>query len=95
MTESGITRDDWLRAMQEAGLVHETDDGALTVTEFAEMFNLKSSTARRRLEMLVEAKKARETRKQVEDAQGRKTIVLAYRLLAADAEDVAMDRPGL
>lgn len=81
----GITRDDWLKAMEDAGLVQETDQEALTVSEFAEMFELPDSTARARLDRLVEAGRAKETRKQVEDSQRRRTIVAAYRLVADGA----------
>ena len=79
---TAINRDDWLRALTEAGLTHDGDQDAITATEFGAMFNLKRAAARYKLAQLVEAGKAVPTRKRVADAAGRIVVVPAYRLTA-------------
>ena len=81
---SGINRDDWLRALDEAGLSLADDQGAVTIHEFAEMFgNLHHQTAWRRLEGLVSAGKAVKTRKFVTARDGRRLNAVAYKLESA------------
>lgn len=77
---SGITRDDWLQALGEAGQDLQDDDQALTSMEFATMFGIARSTAMARLEALVTAGKAVETRKR-QQINGRTTRCRAFRLL--------------
>ena len=77
---SGITRDEWLNALREAGLHDEDDPGALTVMEFAALMGYKRTAAHRRLLLLVQAGKAKQTTKRMSDGQGRRLIVTAYRL---------------
>jgi DNA-binding transcriptional ArsR family regulator len=77
---SGISRDDWLVALSEAGLHHESDPDAITACEFAEMMGLPLTTARHQLRALVSAGKATETRKRNITARGHRVELLAYRL---------------
>lgn len=71
-----ITRDEWLKALEEAGVNALSDDqGALTVAEFAAMFGICRTAAVRRLEHLCAAGKATRTQKRVA-----KTYAVAYRL---------------
>lgn len=77
---SGINRDEWLKALNDAGLMEQGDPNALTVTEFAAMFDLKPTSAKRRLAILVESGRAKQTRKRIQDSSGRMVVVNAYRL---------------
>lgn len=77
---SGINRDEWLKAMQDAGLSNEDDQDAVTVTEFAEMFDLHRATAERHLAKLESAGKAIRTRKRSAGIDGRRYSAVAYRL---------------
>ena len=78
---SGIARDEWLKALAEAGIEDvQSDDGSITVEDFAEMFSLARSTSARRLEALVAAGKAKETTKRIRSAT-RWTWCRAYRLV--------------
>lgn len=79
-----IARDAWLKALEEAGQPTEDDQEAVTIREFAEMFQLRREAATRRLEALVAAGKATRTTKAsaVLDGAGRTRTyrVAAYRL---------------
>lgn len=75
-----INRDEWLSAMKDAGLHDEGDPESLTVMEFATLMGLKRTTAQRCLSGLVEAGKARQTKKRIMDSQQRAVIVTSYRL---------------
>ena len=77
-----ITRDDWLKALSEAGMsTHAVDDqGAVTISEFAEMFTLPYQTARNKLARLIRAGRATETEKTVVNSYGRRVSMKAYRL---------------
>lgn len=76
---SGISRDDWLRALDEAVQADgDLDPDALTVLEFAQMCGIPSTTARRRLDLMVEHGKAERVRKR---SAGRIVTVTAYRLM--------------
>lgn len=77
-----LTRDDWLRALDEAGVPHEHDAAALTVDEYAEMFTISRVTAGRQLDRLVKAGKAARTYKRQCDRNGRLRSYVAYRLLS-------------
>lgn len=80
----GPTRDDWLKAVAEAGLPERTNDpDALTAPEFADLFDppLHVQTARRRLEAMVKAGLARRTQKQTAGSDGRRLAVTAYTLV--------------
>jgi len=82
LKSSGISRDEWLKAMQDAQIESSEDDqGAMTRTEFAALFGYSDGTAARRLGALVKAGKARETSKRAQDAIGRSVLLRAYRLL--------------
>ena len=77
---TGIARDEWLKALNEAGLVHENDTEAVTVAEFAEMFGVDRQTADRQLQRLAQAGKATKTRKAGHAPDGRRLSFVAYRL---------------
>lgn len=80
---SGISRDEWLKALTDAGL-HETDDQeAVTVPEFAAMFGLDRQTADRRLKRLEAIGKATRVRKRAPAAgrDGRMCWYVAFRLV--------------
>ena len=79
----GITRDDWLKALTEAGANLEDDQDAVTVAEFMAMFDLVRYTAERRLRALAAAGKATVTRKRMTATDGRRVYCIAYRLIPA------------
>jgi hypothetical protein len=79
---SGINRDEWLKALTEAGLeVHEDDQSAISIQEFADLFRVHYYTASRRLNQLVAKGKAVKTRKHTRGADGRRMSMVAYRLV--------------
>jgi hypothetical protein len=76
-----INRDEWLRALADAGYDDKTDDqGAVTVAEFAEMFGLQRNAAERRLLRLEALGKATRTRKIGPRADGKRLSMVAFRL---------------
>lgn len=77
-----ITRDEWLRALTEAGVASPDvdDQDAVTIIEFQEMFGLPRNTAAFKLRALVTAGKATETRKVVLNSYGRRQSLKAWRL---------------
>ena len=80
-----ITRDEWLKAMSEAGLTtHEVDDqSALTVPEFAEMMKCPRGTADTKLRALEHHGKAIKTRKTVLNSYGRLVSMKAFKLVVS------------
>lgn len=79
---SGISRDDWLKALEEAGCHDSEDDQqAVTIEEFAEMFQLSRATAERRLRHLDVKGLAMRTRKRAPAMDGRVVQYVAYRLV--------------
>ncbi len=79
---SGITRDDWLKALAEAGIDDvEDDQQAVTAAEFGAMFGLPAYSGERRLKALAAAGKATRTRKRVKLSNGRIVSCVAYRLV--------------
>lgn len=75
------SRDDWLKALGEVGLHHESDENALTVLEYAALMGQKQSTAYGHLESLVASGKAIKTRKRSPTSTyGRMVSHVAYRL---------------
>lgn len=72
---SGISRDEWIAALNEAQPVN--DPAALTVTELAELIGISKPAARLRIAALVKAKRAIPTTKRVY-----RSIVPAYRLVS-------------
>lgn len=75
-----ITRDEWLKALEDVGVSDEDDQGALTVAEFMEMFGVPRFTAERRLRHLAATGKATRTRKRGRTPDGRSFSFIAYRL---------------
>ena len=78
MTTS-INRDEWLKAVADAGIASEDDQEALTVQEYAELFSIDRQTADRQLKKLEAAGKARKTTKRAAP-HGRRLWYVAYRL---------------
>jgi predicted ArsR family transcriptional regulator len=76
-----ITRDDWLKAMEEAGAHDDRNDpSAVTIIEFAAMFGLPRDAARRRLNALEQAGKATVTRKYGPRRDGKMFRMMAWKL---------------
>lgn len=81
-----ITRDDWLKALADAGVDSgEHDPDALTIAEFTALMNLSTQAAARRLNALVAAGKAARTHKLSAAKDGRMVRHVAYRLTEGTA----------
>jgi hypothetical protein len=81
---AAITRDEWLKALSEAGYQDDVDDrDAVTLDEFAAMCRIPRSTADSRMRALVLAGKAEKTRKWGVNSYGRRLQYVAYRLVPA------------
>lgn len=78
---TAINREEWLKALSEAGMPSDSDDQALTVAEFAKMLGTKRTTAHARLQRLVTAGKAVQTRKRCVRSDGDVIMTTAYRLV--------------
>lgn len=79
---SGISRDDWLKAIADVMPPPPVDD-AVTITEFAEMAKCAPNTARNTLLAMAKAGKAKEVQKRIIRRDGRSICVLAYQLVKA------------
>lgn len=77
-----ITRDDWMRALSEAGINDgEDDQSALTVAEFTALIGCSSRQAAvRRLNVLEVAGKAKRTTKRSRTTDGKVIMMSAWRL---------------
>ena len=79
---NGLSRDLWIKALEEAGIQGGVDDqDAMTVHEFAAMMGLAPTTARYQLARLVSTGKATKTTKMGRDSRGHRTCYVSYRLL--------------
>jgi hypothetical protein len=78
---SGISRDEWLSALQSAGIDDRDDQDAMTPMELGEILGIDRQAAVRRLKKMVKMGKATPTRKRVHDAGGRMQSHTAYRLV--------------
>ena len=76
-----INRDEWMKALEDANLQPDDDQSAITVAEFAAMFDLHHVSADRRLRKLAELGKAVKTRKRCPAVDGRRVFAVAYKLL--------------
>lgn len=76
-----INRDEWLKALADAGFSDEDDQAALSLREFAELVGLPESTAKYRLKHLVASGKARRTQKRGLSVQGKVCMLNAWRLV--------------
>lgn len=77
-----IGRDEWLKALSDAGFGTENDPDAITITEFAKMVGVGRLAAQARLEELVRTGKAVETKKWSLSASGlRRGLSRAFRLV--------------
>lgn len=76
-----ISRDEWLSALNEAGVSVEDDSEAVTVAEFCQLFSLRRQAGVSRLEALVAAGKATRTRKRAPTSEGKMVSYIAYRLV--------------
>lgn len=83
---SGITRDDWLRALEEANVPTENDQGAVTIAEFAKMMDLTPWMAAYHLRNLHQNGHAVRTYKRGPDSRGRRKTLVAYRLVESKAK---------
>ena len=83
---SGITRDDWLRALDEANVPTENDQAAVTVQEFARMMDLTPWMAAYHLRNLHRNGRAVRTSKRGPDSRGRRKMLVAYRLIEPKAK---------
>ena len=78
---STIQRDEWLKALSEAGLQPKVDDrDAVTVNEYAAMMQLDRQAARRHLEKLVTIGKTIRTTKRSGRTDGRIYWCVGYKL---------------
>lgn len=78
---SGISRDEWLRALESAGFDDRNDPEAMTASELAAMVGIDRQAASRRLQRLEELGQATKTRKRVTSKDGRMLFSTAYRLI--------------
>ena len=76
-----ITRDEWLRALQDSTVPVVDDQDAVTISEFAHMFELSLWSAASRLRHLHRTGKASRTSKRSHDTAGRYRIATAYKLI--------------
>ena len=76
-----INRDEWLKALTDAGMAGESDESAITVNEYVAMFGVPRTTAATQLEQLVRAGKAIPTQKRGLTSAGRQIYFKAYRLV--------------
>ena len=81
-----ITREDWLRALAEAGVPTENDQAAVTVAEFATMMDLTLWMAGYHLRNLHRNGRAVRTSKRGQDGLGRRKMLVAYRLVEPRAK---------
>lgn len=77
---SGITKDDWLRALNEANESVADDPEAITIGEFAQMFGLRFHVASYRLRNMLLKGRAVRTSKRGYDGAGRYKTLTAYKL---------------
>ena len=77
---ASISRDEWLKALTEAGLNEEDDQEAVTIGEFAALLNVPVQTAQSQMNKLVRLGKARRTTKRGVTSYGRHISFTAYRL---------------
>jgi hypothetical protein len=77
-----ITRDEWLKALADAGVDHDADDqSAVTLPEFAAMLGVTRTTAAHRMQVLVRKGKAIRTHKWCANDYGRRIQYVAYKLV--------------
>lgn len=82
-TTIGIGRDEWLKAMEDAGMLVEkaVDPEAVTIAEFATLFGMPTEAAGRKLRALARAGKATRAQKWATGSDGRRYLTTAYRLV--------------
>lgn len=78
----GISRDEWLKALEDAG-VHSTvdDQDALTMAEVAQMLSITPLAAKLRMDTMVKLGRAKATFKWGTASNGRRQHLKAYRLI--------------
>ena len=77
----GISRDEWLKALSDAGVQTASDPDALTIAEYMELMGLNRSAAGSHMKALVAAGKAIKTMKRGPRADGKIAHMVAYRLV--------------
>lgn len=83
---SGISREDWLKALEDANVPTENDQGAVTVQEFADMMGVTRWMAGYNLRKLLSQGRAVRTHKRAMDTGGRCKTHVAYRLVEPEAK---------
>lgn len=87
-----ISRDEWLKALSDAGMAIVDDPSAITIKEFAEMFGMSLTTATRHLVALVAKGHAIETSRHGMASDGRRCRMRAFRLLDVNPKPRAQKR---
>lgn len=77
---SGISRDEWLRALEAAHIAVVDDQSATTATEFADLFGLDRQSALRKLQALEKSGQATRTTKTTRGIDGRRYSSPAFKL---------------
>lgn len=76
-----ISREEWLKALDDAGIDNRTDDqSALTAAELGAMLGIDRQAVERRMEKLIAHGKATKTQKRAKTVNGRSSFLVAYRL---------------
>lgn len=83
---SGISRDDWLKAIADVKQVPTDNADAVTVQEFMALMGLTKWTASKRLNELATAGKAERTYKFIRSSLGGIVKIPAYRLKTEDPQ---------
>lgn len=76
-----ISREQWLKALDEAQPKVEDDPTLLTVLELCEVFGLGRTAMRERVKLMVKAGTAIKSSKWIVDVTGRRQRASAYRLV--------------
>lgn len=85
---SGITRDDWLKAVADIDLrpIPPQDVDALTMLEVQALLGIGRLAAKRRVEALLRDGKAERVKKLIKRTDGAVVTVTAYRLLTESGD---------
>lgn len=75
-----ISRDEWLKALGDAGFSQEDDQSAVTLSEFAALVGISRHVAAARLGALIAAGKAIKTKKYWVNGRGIRVLGAAYKL---------------
>lgn len=87
-----ITRDDWLKALEEAADAPLPETDALSLQELTAIFGVGLAATERRIHRLIAAGAAEETTKPIRMKNGGLRTVAAYRLLRNEVSDAQQTR---